>query len=133
MNGQALPDAVAFISAFIDEHGYSPTVREIRDGVGVSSMSYTNQLIAQLVARGAITMIRGRRRSIRIADPAVVAIAREMVYYRQGVHSADTTLTAIAGLLQKAGIGLPPMVREDGRPYLPGLKAAARGLAEGGR
>lgn len=49
-----IPDAklLAFLAIYTREHGYSPNVREIGDGVGLHSTAATTYRLKQLVSAG---------------------------------------------------------------------------------
>ncbi|KKB81038.1 hypothetical protein VW35_02400 [Devosia soli] len=57
---------LAFVEAFIDEHGYSPTYDQIGAGLGLSSKSAVHRGVHQLVARGAMRKIKGRNQSLAV-------------------------------------------------------------------
>ena len=57
-----------FIRDYIMEHGCSPTFREIGHDLGISSPGNVHQHIRNLVQRGAITIVRRRRRSIALCE-----------------------------------------------------------------
>ena len=56
---------LAFIRRSIRENGYSPTLREICDGLDISSTSVAAYHIELLVKQGLITRKRGIPRSMR--------------------------------------------------------------------
>ena len=55
-----------YLSAFIREHGYSPTYEEIAARFGYRSLSTVHEHIRNLAGRGLIQVDRGRPRSIEI-------------------------------------------------------------------
>ena len=55
-----------FITAFQREHGYSPTLREIGDDVGLSSASSVQYQVHQLAAKGFIRIREGKQRAIQV-------------------------------------------------------------------
>jgi repressor LexA len=60
-----------FIREFIARHSYSPSMREIGDGIGINS---TNGVVCHLVAlerKGHIRMEKNRARSIVLAESEV--------------------------------------------------------------
>ena len=59
-------EALAFIRGFIAENEYSPDYREIRAGMGLTSTSQVHAVVTQLVERGAIRYLPGKKRSISI-------------------------------------------------------------------
>jgi repressor LexA len=63
-------DVVDAIRAFITKHGYSPTVREIADGIGVSSLNTVAGHLMALRRKGFVTWSEGAARTIRIVSRA---------------------------------------------------------------
>lgn len=57
---------LSFIDAYIKEHGYSPTMREIGEAVGISSTSHVSYWIDRLVEEGKITKQKNIARSVRV-------------------------------------------------------------------
>jgi repressor LexA len=57
-----------FIAAFLDEHGFPPTVREIGAGVGMSSPGTVHAHLVSLEARGYIKKVPGSPRAIRLVS-----------------------------------------------------------------
>jgi SOS-response transcriptional repressor LexA len=59
---------LAALGAFISQHGYSPTVRELAAacGIGVSAC-YSH--LTQLMAEGKVTEQPGRSRTLRVVQP----------------------------------------------------------------
>ncbi|MBQ3352751.1 hypothetical protein IJG89_00135 [Candidatus Saccharibacteria bacterium] len=57
-----------FLRDFTDENGYSPSYREIMNGLGLSSVSAVAEHIDNLVARGALKKVPGAARSLEILD-----------------------------------------------------------------
>lgn len=55
---------LSFISEFCKTNGYSPTIREIRDGVGLKSTGNVQQHLDQLLDDGLICHHPNRIRSI---------------------------------------------------------------------
>lgn len=55
-----------FITSFIDEHGYSPSYREIRDGVGYTSIATVALHVNNLVARGHLQKRDNAARSLEV-------------------------------------------------------------------
>lgn len=61
-------DILRFIREFRARHKYSPSVREIRDGVGISSTSMTHRWLSAMAKRGLVTWAWGKGRTIRVID-----------------------------------------------------------------
>lgn len=52
-----------FISSFRDHHGYSPSIEEIRDHLGLSAVSTVHRHLENMAAEGLITRQKHRTRS----------------------------------------------------------------------
>lgn len=57
---------IRFIQAFLDQQGFAPTIREIRDQVGLSSTSVTSTRLNELVSLGFISRESNRARSMSL-------------------------------------------------------------------
>jgi repressor LexA len=57
---------MGFIAGFIAENHYSPTVREITDGVGLTSTNAVHGHLMRLMDEGRITMRPGANRTIAL-------------------------------------------------------------------
>lgn len=57
-----------FLRRYFDRNGYAPTYREIAEAVGVSSTSTIHHLIDVMIQDGAVTMVRGKSRTLRLVD-----------------------------------------------------------------
>ena len=62
-------DVLEFLRRFIGEHGYSPSLEEIADGVGCSSIATVHKHIANLQSKGLIRRLANRSRSIEPQPP----------------------------------------------------------------
>ena len=57
-----------FINDFTNTHGFSPSYREIRNGLGLSSVSSVAEHIENLVLKGALKKSPGAARSLEVID-----------------------------------------------------------------
>lgn len=57
-----------FITEFINEYGYAPTVREICKGCGIKSTATPYQIMNRLAERGLIKKTGNRNRAVAIAN-----------------------------------------------------------------
>lgn len=64
MPSQTRRNVLSFISAFREANGYSPTIREIRDAVGLKSNSAVQRHLDWLFIDGLIEYVPNRIRSI---------------------------------------------------------------------
>jgi repressor LexA len=70
-------ETLNFIRAFILEHGYSPTFKEIADAIGVASKSNVSRYVWGLVRLGEIVILQMRHRAIRLPDNHLATVTRE--------------------------------------------------------
>lgn len=61
---------LAYITSYIAEHGYPPTVRQISAGVGMNSTSMVHYYLQKLEANGRIEREFNSPRAIRVLDGA---------------------------------------------------------------
>ncbi|MBR0460470.1 hypothetical protein IJI91_00525 [Candidatus Saccharibacteria bacterium] len=57
-----------FINDFTDAHGFSPSYREIMNGLGLSSVSSVAEHVDNLVMKGALKKVPGTARSLEVID-----------------------------------------------------------------
>ena len=57
-----------FLQDFMDENGYSPSYREIMNGLGLTSVSAVAEHIDNLVAKGVLKKNPGAARSLEVLD-----------------------------------------------------------------
>lgn len=68
---------IEFISNFTEINGYSPSYREIMDGIGIKSVSAVAEHINNLVNKGVLKKTPGDARSLEVVDttfPETVAL-----------------------------------------------------------
>lgn len=61
-------DCLEAIKKFIDEHGYSPSMREIASDIGVKSQSAVLRIMRQLREMGCINYEDKKNRSVRLPN-----------------------------------------------------------------
>lgn len=55
-----------FVAQFIQRHGYAPTLKEIGEGVGLSSVATVHEHLSKLETKGYIKKIIGTKRGIEV-------------------------------------------------------------------
>lgn len=61
------PDAIlSFIEAYIEDHGYSPSIREMQVAAGLASTSAVHHHLRLLAKAGRITYLPSTARTVRI-------------------------------------------------------------------
>jgi len=68
-------EVLEFIRAFIQEHHSPPTRGEIAEGLGLKNRQGIDQHLRALEAKGAIELIAGISRGIRLREPALQTIS----------------------------------------------------------
>ena len=66
--GDRKKQIIQFINDFRQQNTYAPTVREIADGVNLSSVSTVQRHLTGLVEKGYIEMEQFKPRTIRLTD-----------------------------------------------------------------
>ncbi|HJP96704.1 MAG TPA: hypothetical protein VJ843_05045 [Candidatus Saccharimonadales bacterium] len=64
-------ELLSFIEAFIAEHGYSPSYREIMTGLQYNSVATVALHVNSLIKRGHLLRRDGKARSLEVANPTV--------------------------------------------------------------
>lgn len=62
---------VGFISQYIDKYSYSPTLGEIAEAIGVSSLATVHEHLGALVKKGVIKKFEGAVRGIELLDQKI--------------------------------------------------------------
>lgn len=60
-----------FIKQYIDKYGYSPTLGEIAEAIGVSSLATVHEHLQALVSKGVIKKFEGAVRGIEVLDQKI--------------------------------------------------------------
>lgn len=70
---------LGFLKQYIDKYGYSPTLGEIAEAIGVSSLATVHEHLQTLTAKGVIKRFEGAVRGIEVLD-------QKINYNTQGVE-----------------------------------------------
>lgn len=68
-------ELLTYIVQFQEQHGYSPTLRELADALGKRSVSTVHALIRTLVEKGYIQKVEGNSRTLKILKRDAVDIS----------------------------------------------------------
>lgn len=71
-------EILEFMRAYWRQHQSAPTVREIQEGLGISSTSVVNHHLEALDRKGYITRTRGVSRGIKLVDADYLRLAEEV-------------------------------------------------------
>ena len=91
-----------FISGLIRDEGFSPSLQEIADGLGLKSRSSARDVVLRLQKKGPVTFLPGRSRSIEVAGQT------ERLISAAAVAELDEVLSELR----------PPETRSRRRPIL---------------
>src|SRR3989338_7786312 len=62
---------LSFIKQYIDKYGYSPTLGEIAEAIGVSSLATVHEHLQALTTKGVIKRFEGAVRGIEILEQKI--------------------------------------------------------------
>lgn len=62
---------LSFLKQYIDKYGYSPTLGEIAEAIGVSSLATVHEHLQALVTKGVIKKFEGAVRGIEVLDQKI--------------------------------------------------------------
>jgi repressor LexA len=97
-----------FLTLFQDGNGYSPSIREIGENIGVNSTSLVDYYLRQLVDKGYIERDQHVSRSIRILKPLESMGAKAKKMLRKVSEAVDVISVPILGrIVASAPIPLP--------------------------
>lgn len=65
-----------FLKQYINKYGYSPTLGEIAEALGVSSLATVHEHLQALVAKGVIRKFEGAVRGIEVIDQKISGVLR---------------------------------------------------------
>lgn len=96
-----------FIRLFIEDNGYSPTIREIAEGIMLASSSTVHAHVNSLIRKGYLTHSSGGVRTLALTRkgkrPKVVTqdgIVRWINEQKRGEHARDAVVYALLDELQ---------------------------------
>ena len=105
-------DTLDFIRRYIDEHGRSPLVSEIADGLGIRSQGTTHRYIQALVDDGLLERHVGRTRGLRLTAQVETESYDSVILPVMGRIAAGRLIEAIA---DESEIDLSDMFTGKGR------------------
>ncbi len=95
--GERHQKIMEFLASFQDENGYSPSIREIGENIGVNSTSLVDYYLRQLVDKGFIERNDHISRSIRILQPLEILPEKVRNTFRQVSEVVDFFTIPILG------------------------------------
>lgn len=84
---------VDYLEHYIDEHGYAPTLAEVGEYFGLSSLATVHKHLHNLEVKGQIRRMHNHSRALEIAREATAATARELALF--GAVAAGVPIEAI--------------------------------------
>jgi repressor LexA len=86
---------VEFIENFIRTRGYSPTLQEIADAIGVKSLATVHEHLSALTKKGVIRKVSGEVRGIELAEQKVAHVLEGIEVPLFGYIAAGSPIEAI--------------------------------------
>lgn len=102
-----------FIEAFIKDNGFSPSYREIRDGMGASSISEVHRFITSLDDLGKIRRCKNRARAIEILNQDSDYLCGILDQILQVMGRTDASYHEIPGILAENYIDVGPVLIDN--------------------
>ena len=87
---------VDFIESFIRANGFSPTLQEIADAIGVKSLATVHEHLSALSKKGVIRKSSGEVRGIELAESKVAHVMEGVEVPLFGYIAAGSPIEAIA-------------------------------------
>lgn len=84
-----------FVSQFIQKHGFSPTLQEIADALGLSSLATVHEHLKALVKKGVVKKYQGAVRGIKVLDQKIASALEGIELPLIGYIAAGQPLEAI--------------------------------------
>lgn len=84
-----------FVSQFIQKHGFSPTLQEVADALGVSSLATIHEHLEALVRKGVIQRYQGAVRGIRVLEEKIASAVEGIELPVIGYIAAGEPIEAI--------------------------------------
>ena len=112
-------EILAFVTDFVRERGYSPSLQEIADHLGLSSLATVHKHLVNLEAKGVLWRAWNRSRSLELAGAAGGRTAEVPLL---GYVAAGEPIEAVS---QNASISVPEDMIGRGRTYVLRVKGAS--------
>lgn len=106
-----------FISQYIQKNSYSPTLQEIADAMGLSSLATVHEHLQALERKQVIRRFDGAVRGIEILEPSVNATMAGIELPLAGFIAAGEPIDAIANPTETVVVA-PDMVSKTKRSYV---------------
>lgn len=88
-------EIVDFINTFIRSNGYSPTLQEIADAIGVKSLATVHEHLSALTKKGVIRKSSGEVRGIELAESRIAHVMDGVEVPLFGYIAAGSPIEAI--------------------------------------
>lgn len=115
---------MGFIRQYIDRYGYSPTLGEIAEAIGVHSLATVHEHLQTLVRKGAIKKFEGAVRGIEVIDQKISAALEGIELPVLGFIAAGAPIMTYTD--PSATLNVPPsMVSGKKRSYVLQVKGSS--------
>lgn len=97
-------EIISFIETFIRRNGYSPTLQEIADAIGVKSLATVHEHLSALTKKGVIRKVSGEVRGIELAESKVAHVMDGVEVPLFGYIAAGSPIEAIEDRSQTVNV-----------------------------
>src|SRR5258708_910109 len=106
-----------FIKQYIEKYGYSPTLSEIAESIGVSSLATVHEHLQALVSKGVIRRFEGAVRGLELIDQKISSFTKGIELPLLGFIAAGQPIMTYTD--PNATVNVPPsMVSGKRRAYV---------------
>ena len=117
-------EILTFISQYIQKNGFSPTLQEIADAMGLSSLATVHEHLEALVKKKVIKRFEGAVRGIEIVDQVIDASLQGISLPLVGYIAAGEPIDAIENALETVTVA-PDLVSKTKRCFVLQVKGAS--------
>lgn len=113
-------EVLDFIGGFIESKGYSPSLEEIGEHMGLSSVATVHKHISQLITKGFVRRGWNQNRSLELVPEKVERKSLEVPLF--GAVAAGKPIEAVS---EEEFIEIPPTMVKPGKTYVLKVKGSS--------
>jgi repressor LexA len=103
-----------FLSQYIQKNGYSPTLQQIAEAIGVSSLATVHEHLSAMAKKGLIKKYEGAVRGIELVDKKLAEITRGIELPILGFIAAGSPIEPLTD--PNAAVSVPPGLLTGRKP-----------------
>lgn len=105
---------LGFLKQYIDKYGFSPTLGEIAESIGVSSLATVHEHLQALAKKGVIKRFEGAVRGIEVLDQKISSVLKGIELPILGFIAAGAPIMTYTD--PDATVNVPPTMVSDKKP-----------------